>query len=143
MNVQQALEKFKNFEPVIVAGLTFVAENIEELRLETGERVFWIYNGSDLWLSIDIESEEFILFNQIEDDIDVGGETTYYNGIDYEFDYEGTAYIIEDGEETEKILFKDFEGPNGEILRVTENVISNEIIVSLGKKITDDDLQEE
>ncbi len=142
MQVEKAIEKFFEGEAIIVAGKTFEADSVEEIRLETGDEIYWIRDGGDLWLSVDPESDEIILFHTVEEELDSSGDTVYFKGEDYEFEFEGVARILDDGEETDEVIFRDFTGPDGEILRVAENTTSNEIETSVGSKISDEDLQE-
>ena len=143
MNIEKALQKFQDMESLIVGGTTFETEGIDEIRLETGESIYWVKDGGDVWLSLDPQSEEIILFTVIEDEIDYSGETVVYRGDDWEFEYESEAMIVEDGEETDEIMFRDFEGPNGRVLRVVENMVTGDISASVGEKVTEDDIQEE
>ncbi|MBU1126547.1 MAG: hypothetical protein ABH826_02645 [Patescibacteria group bacterium] len=142
MQVEKAIEKFLEGESIIVAGKTFDTDTVEEIRLETGDKIYWVRDGGDLWLSVDPESEEIILFHTVEEEIDSSGDTVYFKGEDYEFEFEGIGRILDDGEETDEIIFRDFSGPDGEVLRAAENTVSNEIETSIGTKITDEDLQE-
>ena len=142
MKIQNVIEKFTEFKPLVVDGTTFTPESLEEVKLETGDSVFWVEDDGNLWLALDAESDEVILFNKIEEEVDSSGETMYFNGTDYELEYEATGFIIEDGEQTEKLLFKDYEA-NGEVLRVVENTVTANVEASLGKKITDEDFQED
>ena len=142
MKIQNVIEKFLEEESLVVDGKTFFPNRLEEIQLETGENFYWIEDEGDAWLSIDPESEEVILFHKLDEEIDSSGETTFYNGTDYEFEFETVAYAMDEGEKSEKLLFKDFEN-NGETLRVIENTVTNDVESSLGKKITEDDFQEE
>lgn len=142
MKIQSVIEMFLDEQSLVVDGKTFSPERIEEIEIETGENLYWIEDDGDNWLSIDPESEEVILFRKLDEEIDSSGETTFYNGVDYEFEFETEAYALDDGEKSEKLFFKDFESGN-EVLRVVENTVTTEIEASLGRKITEDDFQEE
>ena len=114
MNVKKALEKFKELEPVIVDGATFTTEHLDEIKLETGEIVYWVRDGGDLWLLLDPQSEEIILFHDIEEEIDASTDTITYSGEDYDLEYEAEVYILDEGEETDQVAIRDFAGPGGE-----------------------------
>lgn len=142
MEIEKILKKFLDLKPLIVAGKTFDPDGVDEIRLETGESVYWVKDGGDVWLSLDPQSDEIIVFTSVEDEVDSSGETIAYRGDDWEFEYESEAVILEDGEETDDITFRDFEGMNGRVLRVIENMVTADITVSVGEKITEDDIQE-
>lgn len=142
MNVKKALKNFQEFEPVIVSGTTFTAEHLEEIKLETGEVVYWIRDGGDLWLLLDPQSEEIILFHDIEEEVDASSDTLTFGGEDYDLEYEAKVHILDDGEETDEVIIRDFSGPDGELLRVMENMVTNEVTTSQGRTVTEDELQE-
>ena len=142
MNIEEALEKILNEEPIIVAGTTFETRQIDEVNLETGEKVFWIKDGGDMWLSLDQDAEEIILFTDIEEEIDGESDVAVYGGDDYEFSYETAGKIKDDGEELDKISYREFENNEGTVLRVTEYIVGGEVVASVGHKISEDELQE-
>ena len=142
MEVSEAAQRLMQDEPIVVAGKTFEPTSIEELKLETGEMMYWIMDGADVWLSLDVGSEEIILFSEIEGEFDPTEDTVVYSGEDYEFTYEGEGILLEDGEEVDRIFFRDYEGSTGRTLRVAEYAVNSEISASLGQKLPDDDLQE-
>lgn len=142
MNIEKAIEKFKELESVVVDGATFVPTSVEEIQVETGDIIYWVEDGGGAWLSLDPEGDEVILFSKLEEVIDSSGDTAYFNGSDYEFEYESVAFILDDGEKSEKIHFKDF-ASEAEIMRFVENTVTAVVETSLGKKITDEDLRDE
>lgn len=141
MNVKDILELLQDDKEVVVAGKTFEPTAFDEVRLETGESIYWVRDGAGVWLSVDPESEEVILFDDIEGDFDPSEDALIYNGEDFEFSYEGDGKFTEDGEELDKVLFRDYEGPDGRIIRLAESMANNEVTASLGRKVPEEELQ--
>jgi len=142
MKLNKALELFLNERPVIVDSRTIEAESVDHIRLESGEDVFWIHGEGGIWVSIDQNSEEVMLFQEIVADLEAYDETLEYRGVDYEFTYEeGGKVKDEDGEEIDRVDFKEYEA-DGEIIRIAEFEVSGEKITLVGRRLTEDDLQE-
>lgn len=142
MKISEALKALKNDKPILVRDKTVEPHNIDELKLETGEMIYWIKDGEDMWLAIDEVSEEVVLFNEVEADIDPAAESVFYAGDDYEFTFEATAQILdEDGEQQDKVDFKDFERTDGQMLRVMEFEVNGDVQTFVGWKIPEEELQ--
>ncbi len=142
MTLQQALDTLREGEAVIVDGRTFSPELIEEIQMPSGEMMYWIHDDGDLWLSIDPSSEEIIRFMQLEEGLEVDGDIVVYNGSDYELTLEGEGKMMEEGDEVEQIVYRDFERDNGDVVRIVEYAMSNEETTSVGVKLSEDYLQE-
>lgn len=142
MNIHKALKAFKNDQSVIVIDKTFEPKAIDELRLDTGESIFWVLDGNELWLEIDPNSEEVKLFEGIDEEFDGSQDTVFYAGEDYEFSYEGSATVLdEDGDSLDSVSFRDFQKVGGEVLRLVEFEASGDTLASLGRIVTEEDLQ--
>lgn len=145
MKVREVLKKFQNDEPVVVRDKTFEPHQIDTFRLETGELIYWIKDGEDLWMSIDLESEEVILFHEVEADVSPSEESVFYAGDDYEFTFETTARVLDEDDPTEEIDtvdFRDFERADGRIFRAMEFEVTGDVMTFTGRKITEEELQE-
>ena len=142
MNISEAIKQLQQDKPIVVAGKTFEPTSVEELRLETGETLYWVRDGADVWLSLDPSSEEVILFDQIEVEFDPNEDSQVHNGEDFEFSTEGEGKLTEEDEELDTIMFRDYEGPDSRILRLAEYVVNSEIIASIGQKVPEEELQE-
>jgi len=140
MNVQEVLDEVLAENNIVVNDTTFELETIETIKLETGEMVYWIRDGSDRWLSIDPEGEEIILFNDVEE-LDTDGDVIMYGAEDYEFSLKAGGSILEDDEEVDRMTYRDFEGHDGSVLRVVTRIMSNEVICAVGIKIPEEQLQ--
>ncbi len=141
MTINEVLEALQNDCAVVVGDSTFDPRGLDAVTLETGETVYWAYEKDGSWLSIDPSGEEIILFEDIDEELEPEDDVVVYGGEDYEFSYEGTATITsEDGEET-VMTFREFESPEGEIIRLTESESTGDTRVSVGTKLTEDELQ--
>lgn len=140
MTIPEVLEALQNDCPIVVGDTTFEPRGVDEVTLETGEAVYWA-RKEDTWLSIDPSSDEIILFEDIDEELEPEDDTVVYGGEDYEFSYEGSATMSgEDGEE-QVMHFREYESPEGEIIRITENENTGDTRISLGSKLTEDELQ--
>lgn len=127
---------------VIVRDKTFEPSGLDEVRLESGESVFWIRDGEGIWISIDTHSDEVILFHDIEEEFDPVQEAQMYMGDEYEFSSEVTAKVLdEDGEEVDSVVYRDFENGNGDMLKIMEFEVTGDVVAAVGAKVTEDDLQ--
>lgn len=141
MQISAALELVKNDQAIVVRDKTFHPRGVEPISLETGETVYWVHSREGLWLSLDPEGEEIILFEDIDEELVPEDDIVVYGGQDYEFSYEGTATLS--AEEGNKVMsFKEFEAPSGEIIRLMEEEATGDVTGAYGKKLTDEDLQE-
>lgn len=141
MTIKEVLSALKRDQAVVVGDTTFEPRGVDDVTLETGETVYWAKKGDGSWLSIDPESEEIILFENIDEELEPEDDTVVYGGEDYEFSYEGTATVVgEEGDET-VYNFREFESPSGEIIRLMENESTGDIVASIGAKLTEDELQ--
>ncbi|MFH1632215.1 MAG: hypothetical protein ABIA47_04365 [bacterium] len=142
MDIKQALAQLQEGKPIVVNDKTFVPEDIEEIKLDTGELVYWVRDGESLWLAVDPSSEEVILFNDVEADIDSSQETVFYNNADHELSSEGSGVISDEGEEVDRVDFLDYESDGGEILRVISYEVTGDSIASVGRVVPEEELQE-
>lgn len=141
MTIDEVLNLLKNDSAIVVGDTTFEPREVDNVTLETGETVYWARESDGSWLSIDPSSDEIILFEDIDEELEPEDETIVYGGEDYEFSYEGTATIKnEDGEEV-TMTFREFESPAGEIIRLTQSESTGDTKVSVGSKLTEDELQ--
>ena len=141
MHVEQALAHLKNFEPIVIMGKTFEPQTIDEVKLESGERVFWVHGSDGAWLSIDPDSEEILNFMTIEEELSGGRDLKLYAGEEYEFSYEGSAKVVDEEGEQETVSFRDYESSGNAILRIIQHEISGEKTVSVGQILTEEVLQ--
>lgn len=142
MKVAKALQTFLQEQSVIVDGRTIKAELIEHIHLDSGEDIYWLRCESGIWLSIDPQSEEVIIFQEIDEDLEAYDEILEFRGVDYEYTYEESGTVKdEDGEEIDHVDFKEYEAES-EKIRIAEFEVSGERITLFGHCITEDDLQE-
>lgn len=141
MNVSEALEELLAERNIVVGDTTFEIETLDHIKLDTGDDVYFVRDGGDLWLSVDSASDEIILFNNVEEEFDFEAEVIVYNGEDYEFSLESEGSVLVDGEELDKITFRDYEGPYGRILRIIQYSMSGEVVNAVGKVVPEEQLQ--
>jgi hypothetical protein len=141
MQLSVALDLVQNDLPIVVRDKTVHPRGIDEVRLETGEIVYWVYTKEGMWLSLDPESEEILLFEDVNEDLEPEDDTVVYRGEDYEFSYEGVAKL-EDDDGGVTTNFKDYENTRGNIVRIMEDDSTGEQSFAFGVKITEEDLQE-
>ncbi len=141
MLISEALEQVKNDQAIVVRDKTFHPRGVEPITLETGETVYWVQSREGIWLSLDPQGEEIILFEDIDEEVEPEDDIVVYGGQDYEFSYEGTATMsVEEGGKV--MSFKEYEAPSGEIVRLIEEESTGDMSAAYGKKLTEEDLQE-
>ncbi len=141
MKLSAALDLVRNDQPIVIRDKTFSPRGVEEVKLETGESVYWVYTKDGMWLSFDPEGEEILLFEDIDEDLEAEDETVVHGGEDYEFSYEGVAKVDDDDGGT-TTNFKEYENSDGEIIRIMEDESTGDKSYAYGIKITEEDLQE-
>lgn len=141
MTIPEVLDALQSDVPIVVGDKTFEPRGLDAVTLETGETVYWAHEKNGAWLSIDPASDEIILFEDIDEELEPEDDTVVYGGEDYEFSYEGTANITSDDGEDLAMNFREYESPDGDIIRITEEATTGDIRVSLGTKLTEDELQ--
>lgn len=95
-----------------------------------------------MWVAIDEESEEVVLFNEVEADVDPMQEAVFYAGDDYELTLETSATVLdEDEDESDRVDIKDFERSDGQVLRVMEFEVTGEIMTLIGWKIPEEEIR--
>lgn len=141
MQISQALEVLGNDSPIVVRDKTFKPRGLETISLETGEKVYWVPSVEGVWLSLDPAGEEIILFEDIDEELEVEDDIVVYGGEDHELAYEGVATMS--AEEGGKVMsFKDYASSDGEIVRIMEEEATGDKTGAYGVKLTEEDLQE-
>ncbi|HCC83894.1 TPA: hypothetical protein DEP96_03525 [Candidatus Uhrbacteria bacterium] len=141
MTISEVVEALQNDQAIVVGDTTFQPRGFDAVRLETNETIYWAVAKSGNWLSIDPEADEIIMFEDIDEELEPEDDTVVYGGQDYEFSYEGSATMkSEDGEDI-TLTFQEFESSTGYLIRLTDNENAGEKKVSVGSKLTEDELQ--
>ena len=141
MHVEEALAQLKKFDPIVILGKTFEPQTIDQVRLESGENVFWIHASEGSWISVDPESEEVISFFNIDEELSGGKEVKLYAGEEYEFSYESSAKVVDEEGDQETVSFRDYESSEGAILRIMQFEVSGDRVVAVGQMISEEMLQ--
>jgi hypothetical protein len=141
MRVQEILEVINQFDPVVIAGKTFEPVTIDQVILESGESVYWAHGNDGPWISIDPESEELIVWSDVEEEVGNSKDTVLYAGDEYEFSYESSARVRDEDGEEELVSWREYEAPSGTLLRVMSFEVTGDHVVSIGEKIAEEFLQ--
>ncbi|MBU4315352.1 hypothetical protein KJ673_03020 [Patescibacteria group bacterium] len=144
MDVKKALETLLQNQAIVINDKTFQPTLINKIHLSTGEEQYWIRSDDSVWLSIDPGSEEVIMLEDIDEELEASDDSVSYAGEDYEFSYEADGKVMdEDGEQIDMVEFREYESLRGDTLRLTEYEVAADIVQSaIGWTITEDDLQE-
>jgi hypothetical protein len=141
MTIRDIIVRVEDGDSVALADTTFDPKTVDVFRLTTGDDLYLVQDESQRWMTLDEGSEEVILFDIIEDAIDPNLDLQTYNGDDFEFSSEGEGALMEDGEEADKMMFRDFEA-DGQIIRVIEYIVTGEVLSLFGRIIPEDEIQE-
>jgi len=141
MTISDLLANLQDDQAVVVDGKTFDPNSIDEVELQTGEMVYWIREG-DTWLSIDEEAEEVILFQDIEEDIEMDSDALIYRGEDFELSIEVAGMLVDDGQQLDTVKYRDFENADGEVFRIIQEGMSSDLYFAFGRKLAEEQLQE-
>lgn len=143
MEITEVIKNLLDERSLVVQDKTVEPYHIDRLRLETGELIYWVKDGQDIWLAIDESSEEIILFNEVEAlDIDFSQESLFYSGDDYELTSEIPVVVVDDDtDEEEEVILKDYDRGDGQFFRVMEYTVSGEIITLVGWKVAEEEIQ--
>lgn len=141
MTISEVLSALQNDQAIVIRDKTFTPKTVDSLLLDTGETVYWAYGKDGLWLSIDPSSEEVMVFEDIDEELEPEDDTVVYQGDDYEFSYEGSATLKED-ETGGMMTFRDFENSSGDVIRMTEYEATGDVVISRGHVLTEEEMQE-
>lgn len=141
MTIVEVLSALQDDQPVVVRDKTFKPASVDAILLDTKETVYWVRSRDGIWLSIDPESEEVKMFEDINEELEPEDDVVVYGGDDYEFSYEGSATLKND-EAGGLMSFREFENANGNIVRITEYEATGDVVVSYGNVITEEEMQE-
>lgn len=142
MTIEEALQALQEGSSIIVGDKTFTPKTIDKVRLETGEHVYWVRSDETIWVSLDVDSEEVIVFTDVEEEFDYEEDSHFYVNEDYELSFETEAKMVDEDEEEEPVNWKDYESDAGRVLRITQYSVSGDQIVSSGQKLPEDALNE-
>ena len=138
MRVSDALAVIQQFDALVLGDKTFEPLTIDQVVIDSGEIIWWAHGSDNTWISIDVDSDELIHFNDVDEEMTIGKEIVSFAGDEYEFSYESAAKIMsEDGEE-ERVSFREYELPSGEVIRLLQYEVSGEEVAAYGLKIAED-----
>jgi hypothetical protein len=140
MQVKQVLDLLLDNESIAIQGKTFEPISMEEILWKTGERMYWMRNSEDLWISIDPESEEVIVFHDLDEEVDADADLAVYNGNDYECSYAGEGKVMDGTEELDRVSVRDYLGTDGRTLRTIAYIGGGESVNALGYMVPEEEL---
>ncbi len=142
MNIEKAIQQLENGQPIVVGDKTIEPASHEKIHLETGDMLYLFQDSHDMWLSVDPESEEVILFQTLDEELDSSEEIQVFGGHDYELSMHHEGNIMDDDEELEEIAIYDFESSDKERIRILQYSVSGEVVPMIGRLVPPDALQE-
>ena len=143
MNIQKALDLLLDGRPIVVSGRTFTSTKYQKIHLTTGDTQYWFHCNEPIWLSVDPDSEEVIMFEDIDEEVEAVDDVVPYGGEDHELSVEQSGKVLdEEDEQLDVVEFNDYESHRGQIIRLTEYEVSEDSVdVALGRIVTEEDLQ--
>ena len=143
MNVQKALDLLLGGSPVVVSGKTFTSAKLQKIHLTTAEMQYWFHGDDHIWLSIDAESEEVVMFEDIDEEVEAIDDVVPYGGEDHELSVEQSGKVLdEEDEQLDVVQFNDYESHRGQIVRLTEYEVSEDSVdVAIGRIMTEEEIQ--
>jgi hypothetical protein len=143
MTISEVIQKFTEGEAITIGDKQFDPTSFDEIRLDSGEMLFFAEDEQQgVLLSMDEESDEVILFQKIEEEIEIEDDIVVYGGVDYELSLEGSGQVLLNGVESETITFQDFEAGNGGKFRVVQYEVTGETRMWAGDVIMEEDIKE-
>lgn len=118
----------------------------ETARLQSGDRMTWIWASDGSWLVVDADGDELIALAPVEQEVELDEEGyAMYLGNSYEEMYEDQGAIEgvegEDHEEGDAFVMKQFETDRGEVLRRLTWAGYGEEIWFIGKMVMEVDVR--
>lgn len=125
-------------EPFQLAGRAVIA-------LANEQEMIWVLGENDLLLSVMPQDEELVLFEELDEIPEPDADMVLFRGNEFEFSYEDEGRATgSEGESTtevdDRFIFSDYEGKDGEVIRLISNENTGERAAYLGKVVSEDDL---
>ncbi|MDA0207828.1 MAG: hypothetical protein O3B64_00255 [bacterium] len=126
---------------LVISGRTVAPRHVDLIELESGEEMIWIHD-EDIWISIDVASDEVLFMTEFETEIDASEDMQVHQGVEFELTFETKGNVVdEDGEVQDSMLFRDYASEDGEIMRIAEFSVSGEVIMGVGKSVPEEEVQ--
>ncbi len=124
----------------------FTLESKLTMKLEGGLSNYWFFDGERMFLAVDPEAEEIIIFSPVESQIEKDDDIVVEGGKDHEFSYEdhGTVDEVEGDapfDQGDELSFTDYEADDGSRIRIITNDYNGEEKIFSGQVVTDDDIR--
>jgi hypothetical protein len=142
MTIQEIISSLQEGKELSIEGVPFTPSNTEEIRLSTGETLFFSYSQEGTMLSVDVANEECDLLEACDEEMDLEEEVQVYDGRDYEFSLEVEGRVVVEDELTDELMVRDYEAKNGRTLRTVEYHATGDICVYEGRTVSEDEIVE-
>lgn len=123
----------------------FTLAGKSRVRLEDGSRYDWLFADEDLFLAINPDAEEMMLFSLLETSLEKDDEVVVENGKDYEFSYQDRGNVVRSEgdspyDQGDDLEFSDYEADDGDVIRIITNSYNGEERSFLGRVVTEEDI---
>lgn len=142
MTMQEIISAILEGKELSVEGVPFSVGNIEEIKLSTGELMYFAYAESGALLSVDPTNEECYLLESCDEEIDLEEDLQVYNGHDYEFSTESEGRLVVEEELTDGVMMRDYEASSGRVLRAIEYQATGDMYAFEGKTVSEEEIVE-
>jgi len=123
----------------------FTLAGKSSVELEDGSKYFWLFADEDLFLAINPDAEEMMLFSVLETPVEKDDEVVVEQGKDYEFSYQDQGNVIKSEGESpydtgDDLEFSDYEADDGDVVRIITNSFNGEERSFVGHIVTEEDI---
>ncbi len=146
MSFEEILHHATTDALIYVDDHEFNVAGIEKVKLATGDHVIWLWSGDGAWLIVDQHSDELMLLQHVEDEVQLEDDFVTYLGGSYEVTEEDQGAVEEVSGETEHEVadgfeIKHLEGEKGQIMRGLTWIGYGEELWYCGKMLEEDDVR--
>jgi hypothetical protein len=145
MTIEQILHDFEPGDELTVLNEPFSYKSKAVITLDGGDVRYWLFSEEDNMLTLSPDDEEIVFFRYLEEEVEPEDEMALVGGKEYEFSYEDAGVVTEiDGEmnaeEDDRFSIADYEGENGDSIRLLTNENNGEVISYHGKIVVEEDV---
>ena len=145
MTIKELLKDLETGEEITVLNKPFTYLGRAEIKLDSGNNLYWMYGSDDAVVAVSPEDENLILFESIENDVEPEEDMILFQGKEYEFSYEDAGLVSEvigdtPIEEEDRFSFSDYAGEGGRLMRLIVNENTGDKSAYFGTVIAEDDI---
>ncbi len=128
-----------------VSTETFTLNSQLPIHLEGGVQNRWFFSEEGLFLSVNPETEEMLLFTPVDTELERDDDIIVEGGKDYELSYEDRGTVQDtDGDgpysADDELEFCDFEADDGTRIRIVTNTFNGEEDAYVGRVVIEEDI---